>query len=154
MIKPRRSLRRRMTAGAFPSVQPDVMMIAARRQKSGRRSGALRQFKPKHIAIEPECSLQVRHLQMYVTNSSRGMYRIRRHEPMSCSDPRSSNWRRHCPPETPNETGIGGNSRSHFGRYLIGFQDLLRIACGAQKSHPRAMCSLKAVRRGSRENLL
>ena len=81
--KPRRPAGRRLAAVTLPSVQSDVMMIPARGEKCGRRSKALRQFKPKHIAIKSKRAFQVRHFQMHMTHPDIGMNCFRRHAVMS-----------------------------------------------------------------------
>jgi hypothetical protein len=58
MIEPSRSPGRRPAAVTLPSVQSDVMMIPAGREKCRRRSETLRQLKPKHIAIKSKRTLQ------------------------------------------------------------------------------------------------
>src|SRR4029077_14190605 len=83
VIKPRRSAGRRVTAVTLPSVQSDVMMIPAGREKCRRRSETLRQLEPKHIAIKSKGTLQVRHFQMHVTHPDVGMNCFRGHAVMS-----------------------------------------------------------------------
>ena len=79
MIKPGRSLGWRPATFTLPSVQSDVMMIPTRGEKCGRRSEALRQFKPKHITIKSKRAFQVRHFQMHMTHPDIGMNCFRRH---------------------------------------------------------------------------
>lgn len=50
------------TAGAFPCVQSDVMMIATRSDESGLRAVTLREFKAQDAAIKRKSALQVRDL--------------------------------------------------------------------------------------------
>src|SRR5438874_6981242 len=83
VIKPGRSPGRRPAAVTLPSVQSDVMMIPAGREKCRRRSEALRQLKPKHIAIKSKRTLQVRHFQMHVTHPDVGMNCFHGHALMS-----------------------------------------------------------------------
>jgi hypothetical protein len=73
----------RPTAVTLPSVQSDVMMIPAGREKCRRRSETLRQLKPKHIAIKSKRPLQVRHFQMHVTHPDVRMNCLRVHAVMS-----------------------------------------------------------------------
>src|SRR6185436_7101609 len=60
--------RRRMAAGAFPSVQSDVMMITPGGKEHGLRAVALRDLKAEHVAIERQRPFQVRHFQMNVAD--------------------------------------------------------------------------------------
>src|SRR2546429_55964 len=50
-----------------------MMMIPTRRDKRGAFAHPLRQFEPKYIAIKAQCAIQIRHLQMNVTNSDAGI---------------------------------------------------------------------------------
>ena len=64
MKQPGGTGRRRMAAFAFPGVQSDMMMIAAGRDEGRAGAHPLHQFETKHIAIEPERAIEVRHLEM------------------------------------------------------------------------------------------
>src|SRR5439155_1609287 len=59
--------RRRPTAG--PRVEPDVVMVAARREKHGVPPVATRYLEAEHVTVEREGALQVRHRQVHVTDS-------------------------------------------------------------------------------------
>src|SRR6266480_3332136 len=96
VIEPRRSAGRRLAAVTLPSVQSDVMMIPAGREKCRRRPETLRQLKPKHIAIKSKGTLQVRHLQMHMTHPDVGMNCFRGHAVMS----RHKRWLGKCAPNT------------------------------------------------------
>ncbi len=65
-------MRRRMSAQAFPRVQPDVMMITARADKRRARSHALRQFKSQHSAIKSQRPLQIRDLEVDMPDPDAG----------------------------------------------------------------------------------
>src|SRR5262245_15546956 len=75
MIKTGGTYGRRRAAGTFPRIQSNVVMISPSRQKGRLLSKALGQIKPKHVPIKSDCSLQIRDLQMHVTNSGLGTYR-------------------------------------------------------------------------------
>jgi hypothetical protein len=83
VIKPRCSAARRLAAVTLPSVQSDVMMVPAGREKCRRRPETLCQLKPKHVAIKSKGALQVRHFQMHVTHPDVGMNCFRGHAVMS-----------------------------------------------------------------------
>jgi len=68
MIEPGGSRRRRRTTCALPSVQTDMMMVAAGRKERCLASIPLRQLKSEHVAIKRERALQVRHFQVDVTD--------------------------------------------------------------------------------------
>src|SRR6185436_15619259 len=60
--------RRRMAAGAFPSVRSDVMVITPGGKEHGLRAVALGDLKAEHVAIERQRALQIGHLQMNVAD--------------------------------------------------------------------------------------
>src|SRR6476661_6890160 len=49
---------------AFPGIQPDVMMIAAGRNKRRARGQALHQLEPQHAAIKSQRAIEIGHLEM------------------------------------------------------------------------------------------
>src|SRR3954467_9967954 len=69
MIQSRRTRRRRPPALALPSVQRNVMVISTRGKKCRFASHLLRDLKSKHIAIEAERALNLRHFEVHVPDS-------------------------------------------------------------------------------------
>jgi len=65
MIPPGAARRRRRTARAFPGVQPDVMMITARRNERRAGTEPLLQFKAQHAAIKFQRAFEVGDFQMH-----------------------------------------------------------------------------------------
>lgn len=59
-------------AEAFPGVQADVMMIAARRDEGRLRAEALHQREAEHAAIERQRTLQIRDLEMDMADAGSG----------------------------------------------------------------------------------
>jgi hypothetical protein len=59
----------RRTFETFPRVQADVMMITAGGQKRRLLAKPLRQFEPKHTAIEINRTLKIGHFQMNVADT-------------------------------------------------------------------------------------
>ncbi len=57
-----------MPAGAFPGVQPDVVVITARREEGCLSPVMLCYFKAEHIPVKFERALHVGHLQVHVAN--------------------------------------------------------------------------------------
>ena len=74
VVKAGCSRRRRRTTLAFPCIQPDVMVVAARRNKRRVASIALGQFKAQHTAIEPKSAFEVSRLEMDVADSDFRIY--------------------------------------------------------------------------------
>jgi hypothetical protein len=68
VIQPRRARRRRRPALTLPRVQPDMMVIPARRDKRRALAHPLSQLKPQHAAIKRQRPVQIRNLQMHVAN--------------------------------------------------------------------------------------
>lgn len=64
MIKPRSSRCRSRPTCALPRIQPNMVVISARRDKRGRVAKPLHQLKPKHTAVELQRPFQIGHLQM------------------------------------------------------------------------------------------
>jgi hypothetical protein len=75
MIEARGLSRRRRTASALPSIQPNVMMIAASGQKGGAAPVKLRDLKAQDVAIESEGAIEIGDLQMDVADGDTGMER-------------------------------------------------------------------------------
>ena len=61
--------------GAFPGIQPEVMMIPPGRKKSRLLSHALGHLKSQHIAPERQGPLQIGHLEMHMADPHAGMNR-------------------------------------------------------------------------------
>src|SRR5262249_55903961 len=59
---------RRSASGAFPRVQPDVMMVTTGGQERCLRPEPLSDFKAKHVAVEAKRPFQVRYFQMNVSD--------------------------------------------------------------------------------------
>ena len=76
MIKPGRSWGRRRTAKAFPSIEADVMMITAGRDKRGGAAKALREFKTEHSTIKAKRPFEIGNLQVYMPDRDVGMDRF------------------------------------------------------------------------------
>ena len=57
---------------AFPGIQADVMMIAARRNEGRLRAEALHQREAEHAAIERQRTLQIRDLEMDMADAGSG----------------------------------------------------------------------------------
>src|SRR5258707_11940912 len=55
---------RRMAILAFPGVQADVMVIAARRNERRARGQALHQLESQHTAIKSQRAIEIGHLEM------------------------------------------------------------------------------------------
>ncbi len=72
MIQAGRVARGRRTAVAFPSIQADVVMIAAGGNKRRLRPEALREFKAQHVTVKPQRALQVGHFEMHVADADAG----------------------------------------------------------------------------------
>src|SRR5436190_10102887 len=70
MIEPGRILGWRRSTQAFPSVEPDVMMITAGGNKCRLRSVTLHQFKPEHPAVKGKRPLDIRHLQVDMADAN------------------------------------------------------------------------------------
>ncbi len=69
MIQSRAARRRWRTARALPRVQPDVMMIAARRNERRLRTKPLLQFKAQHVAIKFQRAFEVGDFQMHMADA-------------------------------------------------------------------------------------
>ena len=74
MIKSGGIRRRRRTAGTFPGVERNVMMISARREKHRVRPVARGDFKTEDVAIKLQRAVDLRNLEVYVANSNLRMY--------------------------------------------------------------------------------
>ena len=70
--EPRMAGRRRRAAAALPCVQADVVVIAARRDERRVLAHPLLQLEAEHADVEVERALDVRHLQVDVTDVGRG----------------------------------------------------------------------------------
>ena len=68
MIQPRGPRRRRPPAGALPGVQPDMVMIPARRKKRRRSPQPLGYFKTQHAPVKAERPRDVCDFQMDMAN--------------------------------------------------------------------------------------
>src|SRR5258708_29764261 len=73
MVEPRRAGRRRRAAQALPGVQPDVMVISARRDEGRALAEALGQLEAEHAAIESQRPLDLRDLEVYVADANLGI---------------------------------------------------------------------------------
>ena len=73
MIKASRGNWRRGAALAFPCIQPDMMMIAPRREKCSLPSITLGEFETEDVTIKSNCSLKVGYLEMHVADANLGM---------------------------------------------------------------------------------
>ena len=73
VIQTRCARRRRRTARALPRVQPDVMMITARRQKHRLLPVTLHHLEAQHIAPEAKRTFELGHLQMHVPDADAGV---------------------------------------------------------------------------------
>src|SRR5215218_9416050 len=60
--------RRRRTALAFPCVQPDVMVIPARREERGLVAHPRHLLESEHVAVEIDRAVEVGDLQMHMTD--------------------------------------------------------------------------------------
>jgi phosphoketolase len=61
-----------MAAFAFPGVQPDVMMIAAGRNKRRTVTHALHQLETEHPAIERQRAIEIGDLEMHMPDPRTG----------------------------------------------------------------------------------
>src|SRR6266581_833089 len=52
-----------------PRVEPDVVMVASRREEHGVPPVATRDFKAEDVTIESEGAVQIRHREMHVTDA-------------------------------------------------------------------------------------
>lgn len=75
MIQPCGARRWRCSATAFPGIQPDMMMVASRRDKRGIFPISLYQFKAKHSAVKPERTFQVGDLEVNMPDACTGINR-------------------------------------------------------------------------------
>ena len=74
MIEPRGSRRGRRAAEALPGVQPDVVMVTARRNEGCLVTvPPLGQLKAENAAVEPQRPFQVSHLEVDVTDADLGV---------------------------------------------------------------------------------
>jgi hypothetical protein len=69
MIKAGAARGRVRSASTLPRIQCDVVMIPASREEGGLRAPPLRDFEAEHAAVECERPLEIRHLQVNVTDS-------------------------------------------------------------------------------------
>src|SRR5207249_11754803 len=67
--------RRRPAAAALPGVEADVMVVATGREERGVGSVALRELEAQHAAVEGEGPLEVRDLQVNMTDAGSGIDR-------------------------------------------------------------------------------
>ena len=65
--------RRRGPVEALPGVEPDVVVIAARRDEGRLRAVALDQLEPEYAAIEGQRPIKVGHLQVDVSDPHAGI---------------------------------------------------------------------------------
>ena len=72
MIKAGRPRWRRLPARAFPSVQPNVMVIAAGGDKRRLRAVPLCKFKAQQVAVKRQRPFEVGHFQMYMADANTG----------------------------------------------------------------------------------
>ena len=70
--QPGRAGRRRMAALALPGVQPDVVMIAARRDERRLVAVALHHLEAEHVAIETERAIEVGDFEMNMPDAGAG----------------------------------------------------------------------------------
>ena len=73
MKKPRGASWRRRAALALPRIEPDVVVIAARGDKSRVRAIPLCKLESEHTAIEVEGALEISYFEMYVADTHRGV---------------------------------------------------------------------------------
>ena len=77
MIEPGGPRRRGRAALTLPGVEPDVVVVAARRDE--RRAGAaLGELEAEHAAVEAQRALQIGDLEMDVADARPGIDRVRR----------------------------------------------------------------------------
>lgn len=69
VIETGRTRRRWRTTEAFPSIQPDVMMIASSGNEGGGGSVADSEFEAKDAAVEFESAFEIRDLEVNVTDA-------------------------------------------------------------------------------------
>ena len=72
MIEAGRARWRRLAAVALPGVEPDVVVITASRDERCRVSHALHQLEAEDSTIEIQRALEIRHLQVHMTNARAG----------------------------------------------------------------------------------
>jgi hypothetical protein len=72
LIEPGGSARRRLAPQALPRVQRDVMVIATGGKKCRGASHGEEQVEPKQIAIEGDSAVEIRNLEMHVTDMGSG----------------------------------------------------------------------------------
>jgi len=64
MIQARCSMGRCGATAALPCIQPNVMVIPARRKKRGGVTKSLRDLETEDPMVKIECSIEIRHLEM------------------------------------------------------------------------------------------
>lgn len=84
--------RRRRAALRLPGVQADVMVIPAGTEERRVGTQPLRDLKAEDVAVEPDCPLQVRDLQMDVSDDGRRIDRCRLSGLRLVAQTRISNW--------------------------------------------------------------
>lgn len=73
MEEARRAGRRRLAALALPRVQPDVMVVSARREKYRLGAILLRHLEAKNSAIEGQGAVKIGHFQVDVSYAYAGI---------------------------------------------------------------------------------
>jgi hypothetical protein len=73
MIQAGVAWRRRRAAFALPGVQADVVVVPTSGHEGRLGPETLGQFKAEHPTIEPERSVEVRHLEMHVADIHAGI---------------------------------------------------------------------------------
>ena len=76
VIQARRARRRRRTTLALPRVQPDVVVIPARREKDRVAPVSLRDLEPEHVAVEAQRPLEVGNTEMDVPDADARVERL------------------------------------------------------------------------------
>ena len=77
MIKPGRVVGRWRSAGAFPGVEADVVVIAAGAEERGMIAHARGQLETQHAGVERQGPVEVRDLQVNVADIYTGIDRFR-----------------------------------------------------------------------------
>jgi hypothetical protein len=79
VIEPGCSWSRMRSAQTFPGIQPNVMVVSARRDECGSIAKAKHQFEAKHTAVEVERAIQIGDLQVNMSHTDTGVDRIGTH---------------------------------------------------------------------------
>ena len=69
MIEARRTARGGLPAGAVPSIERDVVMIAACRQENG-AGASLHDLEAQHVAPKPQGAIDIGNLEMHVADTN------------------------------------------------------------------------------------